>query len=79
MDEDLRQALAAIETRLTRIETRLTRIETKVDAIPILLPSVRDRLAVIDAALRSQGAILGRLEDSLTMDVLERIRALENR
>jgi hypothetical protein len=69
-DEELRSALGAINDRLGRIET-------KVDAIPILLPSLRDRLNVLDAQIRSQGAILARLEDAISMDVLERIRKLE--
>jgi hypothetical protein len=69
-DEELR-------TMLSTINDRLARIESKVDAIPVLLPSVRDRLNVLDAQLRSQGAILARLEDTISMDVLDRIRKLE--
>jgi chromosome segregation ATPase len=70
MDEDLRAALTAIENRLARIESR-------VDAIPVLLPSLRDRLNILDAQMRQQSAILSRLEDTISMDVLERIRKLE--
>ena len=69
-DEELR-------TMLSTINDRLARIESKVDAIPVLLPSMRDRLNVLDAQMRSQGAILSRLEDTISMDVLERIRKLE--
>lgn len=71
MDEEFRTALKAIEDRLIRIEAR-------VDAIPVLLPSLRDRLNVLDAQVRSQTSILARLEDTISMDLLGRIRKLEN-
>jgi hypothetical protein len=70
-DEELRTLLGAINDRLARIESR-------VDAIPVLLPSLRDRLNVLDAQVRSQGAILARLEDTISMDLLDRIRKLES-
>jgi DNA-binding FrmR family transcriptional regulator len=61
MDEELKQFMSAIETRLSRIEA-------KVDAIPVLLSNMRDCLAVLDAQVRGQGAILTRLEESISMD-----------
>jgi chromosome segregation ATPase len=66
--------LARVESRLERMESRL---ERRVDAIPVLLPSVRDRLAILDALVRGQGATLARIEDTISMDLLERIRKLE--
>jgi hypothetical protein len=48
MDEDLRAALTAIENRLARIESR-------VDAIPVLLPSLRDRPAVHQIRCKKTG------------------------
>jgi hypothetical protein len=61
MDPELRAALTAIENRLSRIEA-------KVDAIPVLLSNMRDCLAVLDEQVRGQGAILTRLEESISMD-----------
>jgi hypothetical protein len=79
MSDELLEALGEINNRLAGIETRISRIESKVDAIPVLLPSVRDRLNVLDAQVRSQGASLARIEDTISMDLLERIRKLEHR
>ena len=61
MDPELRAALTAIENRLSRIEA-------KVDAIPVLLSNMHDCLAVLDEQVRGQGAILTRLEESISMD-----------
>jgi hypothetical protein len=43
------------------------------------LPSIRDELSLQREQLRMHGSTIARLNDTVTMDILDRLRALETR
>ena len=45
----------------------------------ITLPSIRDELTLQREILRIHGSAIGRLNDTITMDILDRLRTLETR
>ena len=44
-----------------------------------VLPSIRDELTLQREQFRMQGSAIARLNDTITMDILDRLRTLETR
>lgn len=73
--EFIAQQLDRMQSELRIMRNQLAGVHNQLTT----LPSIRDELTLQREQLRMHGSAIARLNDTVTMDILDRLRALETR
>jgi hypothetical protein len=73
--EFIAQQLERLQSELRIVRNQLAGVHDQLTT----LPSIRDELTLQREQLRMHGSAIARLNDTVTMDILDRLRTLETR